>query len=75
MREKEKKTRACSTSFPKTSIMKSSIFYKVLLGHYIPPKTIQITKINKDEYYYRDKMGRKQKKKSKSQKQKIQEIL
>ena len=56
---------ACSTRFPQTSIMKSSIFYKVLFGHYIPPKTIQITKINKAEYYYKDKMGRKQKKSQK----------
>ena len=59
MREKEKKTGACSISFPPTSIMKCSILYEVLFGHYIPPKTKQITKINKAEYYYRDKMGRK----------------
>ena len=65
MSEKVKKTGACSTSFPPTSIMKSSILYKVLFGHYIPPKTKQITKINKVEYYYKDKMGRKQKKNQK----------
>ena len=62
---------ACSTSFPQTSIMKSSIFYKVLVGHYIPPKTIQITKINKAEYYYKDKMGRKQKKVKKSKAKRV----
>ena len=46
--------------------MKSSILYKVLFGHYTQPKIIQITKINKAEYYYRDKMGRKQKNVKKS---------
>ena len=70
MREIERMKRkmgACSISFPPTSIMKSSMLYKVLLGHYIPPKTIQITQINKAENYYRDKMGRKKKvKKSKA---------
>ena len=73
MREKEKKTRACLTSFPQTSIMKSSITYKVLFGHYIPPKTTQITKMTKVVDYYKDNLGKKHKKEVKKSRKKGQE--
>ena len=70
MREKGKKMGACSTSFHQTSIMKSSILYKVLFGHCIPPKTMQITKMTKVVNYYRDNLGRKHKNEVKKSKEK-----
>ena len=70
MKEKEKKTGACSTSFPQTPIMKKSIFYKVLFGNYIPPKIIQITKMTKPVNYYRDNLERKHKKEVKKSRDK-----
>ena len=47
---------------PQTLIIKSSMLYKVLFKHYIPPKTMQITKMTKAVNYYRDNLGRKHKK-------------
>ena len=69
MKENEKQMGACSTSFPKNFNNKTkNCLYKVLFGHYIPPKTMQITKMRKAINYYRDKMGRNQKKRNKSKK-------
>ena len=61
---------------PQTLILKSSMLYKVLFGHYIPPKTMQITKMTKAVNYYRDNLGRKHKKEGqKVKRKKGQEIL
>ena len=38
---------------------KLKLLYKVLFRQYIPPKTMQITKMRKAVNYYKDKMGRK----------------
>ena len=57
----ERKRELVRHASPKTSIMKSSISYKVLFGHYIPPKTMKITKMTKSVNYFRDKMGRNKK--------------
>ena len=73
MREKGKEYGILLDKLPSNFNNEKFDDYKVLFGHYILPKTMQITKMTIAVNYYEGNLGRKHKKEVKRSKEKRQE--
>ena len=74
MREKGKENGSLFDKLPSNFNNENFARYKMLFGHYIPPNTMQITKMTKAVNYYKGNLGRKHKKEVKKSRKEARTI-